>query len=79
MRYQLTCYEGGIRRAMVETWDCQIIKATPAFLWAIGKHITELMYWCDGNDWRVKLTNEAPYPALMALPTDSDIMQKVSP
>lgn len=78
MRYRLTSYQDdGIRRAMVETWDCEIVKATPAFLHFVGQHITMLHYWCDKNDWHIKLTNEAAYPGLMGLPENKTIVRKV--
>lgn len=61
-----------------ESWDGVVIRATPAFLWAIGKSVEAVIFWLDCRDITWQLWDK-PSPLLQELPSDQKLLKKVSP
>lgn len=66
------------RRATIEIIDDVVTRATPAFRWAIGKSGSKTLTWAVKRGMRLEeLDHETP--ELKDLPTDSEIIKKVTP
>jgi hypothetical protein len=69
-----------IKRAQIESWNGIVIKATPAFWWAIGKEIDRVIWWLDDRYITWTVVADGPrFPSLGTPPADSEIAKKTSP
>lgn len=56
--------------AYFETWDGNIIRATPEFCWTVGMAIGELVKWANSHQWMLKITSDVNLPPMTAHKVD---------
>lgn len=56
MRYRLYNEARGLKAVPATIWtrDCKVRDATPAFAWAIGKHVFDVIWWAYERGFRVR-------------------------
>lgn len=66
------------RSGQIEVEDDVVVRATPSFLWAIGKDVDIVRAWAGEKGLLWHETN-FPSSKLQNLPSDQQILKKVTP